>query len=201
MNDKFFDLNRDKQDRMMNAALKVFARNGFRHASTDEIVREAAISKGLLFHYFTSKIGLYAFLFDYSVKYMLFEFARVIPKDESDYFAIRGEIEAAKLNVLRSYPYMNEFIERGMQENQIDVIEETEAAKNQYMEQMDRYFAQAKDEKWRKGISREFVDNLIRYCIDGLTRDQMDAGSYQPELLSSQISEYMNTIKRMAIIS
>ena len=121
--------------------------------------------------------------------------------DESDYFAIRGEIEAAKLNVLRSYPYMNEFIERGMQENQIDVIEETEAAKNQYMEQMDRYFAQAKDEKWRKGISREFVDNLIRYCIDGLTRDQMDAGSYQPELLSSQISEYMNTIKRMAIIS
>ncbi len=201
MNDKFFDLNRDKQDRMMNAALKVFARNGFRHASTDEIVKEAAISKGLLFHYFTSKIGLYAFLFDYSVKYMLFEFARVIPKDESDYFAIRGEIEAAKLNVLRSYPYMYEFIERGMQENPIDVIEETEAAKNQYMEQMDRYFAQAKDEKWRKGISREFVDNLIRYCIDGLTRDQMDAGSYQPELLSSQISEYMNTIKRMAIIS
>ena len=50
MNEKFFDLKKEKQDRMINAALKVFALNGYRHASTDDIVREAAISKGLLFH-------------------------------------------------------------------------------------------------------------------------------------------------------
>ena len=66
MNDKFFDLKREKQDRMINASLKVFAENGYRHASTDEIVKDAGISKGLLFHYFTSKMGLYEFLFDYS---------------------------------------------------------------------------------------------------------------------------------------
>ena len=52
MNGKFFDLKKDKQDRMISAALKVFAINGYRHASTDDIVKEANISKGLLFHYF-----------------------------------------------------------------------------------------------------------------------------------------------------
>ena len=57
MNEKFFDLKKEKQDRMINAALKVFALNGYRHASTDDIVREAAISKGLLFHYFENKLG------------------------------------------------------------------------------------------------------------------------------------------------
>ena len=41
MNEKFFDLKKEKQDRMINAALKVFALNGYRHASTDDIVREA----------------------------------------------------------------------------------------------------------------------------------------------------------------
>ena len=46
MNEKFFDLKKEKQDRMINAAQKVFALNGYRHASTDDIVREAAISKG-----------------------------------------------------------------------------------------------------------------------------------------------------------
>ena len=56
MNEKFFDLKKEKQDRMINAALKVFALNGYRHASTDDIVREAAISKGLLFHYFENKL-------------------------------------------------------------------------------------------------------------------------------------------------
>ena len=41
MNEKFFDLKKEKQDRMINAALKVFAENGYGHASTDEIVKEA----------------------------------------------------------------------------------------------------------------------------------------------------------------
>ena len=58
---------------MINAALKVFALQGYRHASTDDIVREAAISKGLLFHYFVNKIGVYDFIYDYSVKYMRLE--------------------------------------------------------------------------------------------------------------------------------
>ena len=45
MNGKFFDLKKEKQDRMINAALKTFALHGYRHASTDDIVREASISK------------------------------------------------------------------------------------------------------------------------------------------------------------
>ena len=71
MNEKFFDLKKEKQDRMINAALKVFALHGYRHACTDDIVKEAAISKGLLFHYFGSKLGVYAFVYDYSVRYCL----------------------------------------------------------------------------------------------------------------------------------
>ncbi|MBR6395680.1 MAG: helix-turn-helix transcriptional regulator, partial [Lachnospiraceae bacterium] len=59
MNERFFELKKEKQDRMINAALRVFSQYGYRHASTDEIVREAGISKGLLFHYFESKKGLY----------------------------------------------------------------------------------------------------------------------------------------------
>ena len=40
MNEKFFDLKKEKQDRMINAALKLFAENGYRRASTDEMVKE-----------------------------------------------------------------------------------------------------------------------------------------------------------------
>lgn len=49
MNEKFYDLKKEKQDRMINGALKVFALNGYKHASTDDIIVEARISKGLLF--------------------------------------------------------------------------------------------------------------------------------------------------------
>ena len=198
MNDKFFDLKREKQDRMINASLKVFAENGYRHASTDEIVKDAGISKGLLFHYFTSKMGLYEFLFDYSVKYMLFEFSRIIGEQEKDYFKLREQIENAKLNVLRNYPFMNEFIERGLLENQIDVIETTEKSMNAYIERMNVYYNQTNPPKLKKGINRTSLDKLIVFTVRGLTREQIDNDSYQPEMLYQQICEYLEMIKKMS---
>ena len=57
MNEKFFDLAREKQDRMINGAIEVFAKNGYKHASTDDMVKTVGVSKGLWFHYFGSKVG------------------------------------------------------------------------------------------------------------------------------------------------
>ncbi len=195
MNEKFFDLNREKQDRMINAALRIFAENGYRHASTDIIVKEAGISKGLLFHYFTSKMGLFSFLFDYSIRYMLFEYDRLISAKETDYFKIRREMERAKLNVLRSYPYMNEFIEKSLQENQLDVIETIEISKNNYLETLDKYNNQGKRSGIRSDISSAQLDNMIRYTVDGLTKDQIQSNSFQPDMLFEQICGYLDTLQ------
>ena len=199
MNEKFFDLNREKQDRMINAALRIFAENGYRHASTDIIVKEAGISKGLLFHYFTSKMGLFSFLFDYSIRYMLFEYDRLIPAKETDYFKIRREMERAKLNVLRSYPYMNEFIEKSLQENQLDVIETIEISKNNYLETLDKYNNQSKRSNLRDDISSAQLDNMIRYTVNGLTKDQFQAGAFQPDMLFEQICSYLDTLQTLCI--
>ena len=199
MNEKFFDLNREKQDRMINAALRIFAENGYRHASTDIIVKEAGISKGLLFHYFTSKMGLFSFLFDYSIRYMLFEYDRLISAKETDYFKIRREMERAKLNVLRSYPYMNEFIEKSLRENQLDVIETIEISKNNYLETLDKYNNQGKRSGIRNDISSAQLDNMIRYTVDGLTKDQIQNNSFQPDMLFEQICSYLDTLQTLCI--
>ena len=54
-------LNQDDQrkDRILEAALIEFADKGYKKASTNTIVREAGVSKGLLFHYYKSKKDLY----------------------------------------------------------------------------------------------------------------------------------------------
>lgn len=182
---------------MINAALRVFAQNGYRHASTDVIVKEAGISKGLLFHYFSNKIGLFSFLFDYSVRYMLFEFDRLISAKETDYFVICKEMEKAKLNVLRSYPYMHEFIEKSLEENQLDIIETIEFSKNTYIETISKYYAQGDRSFMRGDISATQLDNLICYTVDGLTKDQIRTGSFQPEMLYEQICTYLDTLQTL----
>ena len=71
MNEKFFTLSPEKQARITNAALEVFARNDYKHASTDDIAAKAGISKGLLFYYFRNKQSLYLYLYDYALEQVL----------------------------------------------------------------------------------------------------------------------------------
>ena len=110
MNSKFFDVKKDKQDAIINAALKTFALKGYKDASTDVIVKEAGISKGLLFHYFTSKQGLYDFICDYSTKYMILEVTRAVKKSEKDLFSLMSQIGQGRVRVMRNYPFMNRFL-------------------------------------------------------------------------------------------
>ena len=57
----------EKRDKIINSALKEFSINTFQKASTNTIVEDAGISKGLLFHYFGSKEKLYKYLEYFSI--------------------------------------------------------------------------------------------------------------------------------------
>ena len=113
MNDKFWDLKKEKQDSMIGSALKVFALNGFSHASTDEIVAEASVSKGLLFPYFYSKAGLYSFLIEYCARFALVELNSELRRQEAlPFFELTRAITRAEASSMRRYPYLMLFLER-----------------------------------------------------------------------------------------
>ncbi len=63
---KIITMEAEKRERVITEALKEFAK-GYAYANTDEIVKQAGISKGLLFHYFGSKKGLFLFLLKYAL--------------------------------------------------------------------------------------------------------------------------------------
>lgn len=48
----------DRKELILNAALELFARQGISHTTIDQIAKASGISKGLLYHYFTSKEAL-----------------------------------------------------------------------------------------------------------------------------------------------
>ena len=116
MNERFFDLKKDRQDRIINGALKIITENGYRHASTDEMVSAASISKGLLFHYFKSKKGVYQFLYEYSTRYMMIELREPRRKAGCDFFEMHRLLMKADAAVLRKYPCMPLFLYRADEE-------------------------------------------------------------------------------------
>lgn len=48
----------DKKERILAAALRLFAREGYDGTATSKVAREAGVSEGLIFRHFTNKQGL-----------------------------------------------------------------------------------------------------------------------------------------------
>lgn len=57
----------DKRQRILDATIREFAEKGYAKASTNSIVKEAGIAKGLLFHYFGTKKDLYLHALDHCI--------------------------------------------------------------------------------------------------------------------------------------
>lgn len=198
MNEKFFDLKKEKQDRMINAGLKVFSINGYKHASTDDIVAEAGISKGLLFHYFVSKLGLYTFLHDYSVRFMKLELTTGVSSSASDYFEIRKQIEFAKLQVLKNYPYMQQFLDRCATENVSEALVAIEKQRTAIQDVYSGLKNQADGDLFVTDISFEKLDAMLDYTIAGLMGAHFRDDSFQPEMLYAETVSYLDMMKQIS---
>lgn len=199
MNEKFFDLNKEKQDRMINASLKLFALNGYKHASTDDIVTEAGISKGLLFHYFGSKLGLYTFLYDYSVRFMKLELTRGVidAGNTTDYFELRKQIEFAKMQVLKNYPYMQQFLDRSKTENVKEALLAIEEQRNVLPEVYADIMSRANTSLFADNVDLTKLDAMLEYTIKGLMTEHFQDASFQPEMLYEETVSYLMMLKKL----
>ncbi len=197
MNGKFFDLKKEKQDRMINAALKVFALNGYRHASTDDIVREAGISKGLLFHYFGNKIGLYTFIYDYSVRYMTLELNSNVDSKCTDMFTLMKQIEAARMHAMRGYPYMQQFLNRSMSEDVSEALLAIEDKRNVLTDAYDNITAQMDFADLPEGVDGEKLRKMLDLTIKGLMTERFQDASFQSEMLYAEIVDYLDMMRKI----
>lgn len=111
MHENFVALDREKRDRIINASMREFSAKGFQNASTNEIVKNASISKGALFHYFTSKRDLFEFLFHYGIDFFLEALYSQTDDMPDDIFERWMEIGAIKIKVAVQYPDMANFIQ------------------------------------------------------------------------------------------
>ncbi|MBP3195608.1 MAG: TetR/AcrR family transcriptional regulator [Butyrivibrio sp.] len=199
MNEKFFELKKEKQDRMINAALKVFSQYGYNHASTDEIVKEAQISKGLLFHYFGSKIGMYAFLYDYATRFVTLELTANVDKNENGYFELYHQILSAETAAMAQYPYILLFLDKANEEVNQEALAEISERREKYQRIMNTLKDRADITMLAEGIDYQKLRNILDYTIDGLLRKNIKNESFRADLFMEEAEEYIDLIKNMSI--
>lgn len=99
----------EKRARLINNSMKEFGENGYSKASTNTIVKDSGISKGLLYHYFSSKKILYDTLRNYTMTLLGDAIQKGVNWESGDPIKRLEEITIIKLNLFKKYPHMLSF--------------------------------------------------------------------------------------------
>lgn len=165
---KFLDIKPEKQERILNAALKEFSLKGFEKASTNEIVKNAQISKGLLFHYFHNKKELFLFLYDYSLDKVTKEFFEKVDFSERDLFLRWRHMALLKMELIRKFPEMLDFVLVAYQEDSPEV--KSKLGENS-MERLNNVYARIfqgiDTTKFKDGIDVKRAIDIFIWTMEG----------------------------------
>ncbi len=185
MNQSFHNLNSDKQKRIINAACKEFAENGFEKASTNQIVKNAGIGKGMLFYYFKNKEELYHYLIDYCLNHTIEEYLQKIDTNEPDFIERLKQVARLKTEYHLNNPDMVKFLATLFLK---DENEMPERFRKRYKEIMilanSKLYDNIDTTLFRNDIDTEKAFKLIRWSIEG----------YQQELINQLKNQNLTTL-------
>lgn len=165
---KFQNLKLEKQERILNAAIKEFAKKGYKNAITDEIVKEANISKGALFHYFNNKRDLYLFLYDYSLEIVMDEFFGKIDLEEKDILKRLRQVLIIEFMLINKHPDMLDFIKSANFESSDEVRNDLKYKNEVYLTNgYSKVLSNFDSSKFKEGTDIKRAVNVIIWTMEG----------------------------------
>ncbi len=196
---KFFSLDEEKQERIINAALGEFTKNGYEKASTNVIIKEAEISKGSLFQYFNNKKELYLFLLEYVVK-IIDKIYIEINLNETDYFNRTKEIGLIKFRIMKRFPQAFDFFKSVTNEDNKDVKAEIKKVSRQTKEKgFEKGYQNIDWTKFREDMDLGKMKNIISWTFLSFSEQQVSKissfESVDQEVLG-EWDEYFDILKR-----
>lgn len=179
---QFEELRSKSREKIILAAMKLFALKTFRNTTVADISKEAGISKGLIYNYFETKEdilkGIIEYLFQIGDKIMQESLSYPNPKDELrsmidqifQFLEKQSDISRMMIPLameLGSFNYINDVMERKM-ENYLGKLIEIMAALG---------FADAEMEAWSLGV-----------LFDGISLDYAVLGKKFP---AERLQQYL----------
>jgi TetR/AcrR family transcriptional regulator len=163
----------EKQQRIWDAVLREFAAKGYRDASTNRIVEDAGIGKGMLFYYFKNKAELFRSALVYCLDYIEEEYVRRLDFSEPDFIVrFSKAVEAKMAAYLRNplpFTFLASFhINREAVEIAPDLYSRLQEMGNKGMQAL---FADVDVSLFRDDVAPEHILNIIRWVMDGWSQD------------------------------
>ena len=195
MTEHFLALAPEKRERVFAAAVEVFAKNEYRHASTDDIAAKAGVSKGILFYWFRNKQEMYLDCLKYLSDLTRREFEQVRFEDVTDFFELMELGGRVKTEIVRRAPYYMDFALRAYFSDEAWIATAVRELMGQTeMGTLGVYFKNVDWSKFRDGVDGIHVLQMLIWMMTGYIQDQRQKGGL-PEM-----DEIMEEYRRWAAI-
>ena len=170
--DSFFSLRAEKQEHIINAALTVFGRNGYKKASIADIAGEAGIAKGMVMYYFGSKKNLYLYLAGLCRKLVLEDIEKKLDSSITDFFDRIRMMTEMKMAMMKRHPAIFSFLTGLFYETDGEVAEELREFMAENMVSRERILLEGVDtSKFKDDVDPKLLDKFFTWASEGMAND------------------------------
>lgn len=188
MNGKFFQLPVEKQNRIINAAYKVFSENSYKKAPMSEIASAGNISKALLFHYFENKKELYMYLWNNAINQTRKSISDYHVTETTDFFEMMQRSLLAKCSLMRSYPYLYLFSLKAYYEQEQDIRASIQSGFRSVSDHSAEIIWNTVDlSEFRQDIDIKLIYQEILWVSDGYLQQMMSNGVLNPDQMEKDL--------------
>ncbi|AIO18593.1 HTH-type transcriptional regulator BetI [Candidatus Izimaplasma bacterium HR1] len=190
-----------RKNRILEAALIEFSDKGYKKASTNTIVREAKVSKGLLFHYFISKKELYIHIYNFALDTITNELYAGVNFADRD---VLSRLYASTLQKIESYTkhdlFTSLFEKHAFVEDE-EIIERTASASVKYSnESYTKIFTDIDYFLFNEKVNIDRSLDVVKWTIDRISFDwiKKHGNTYQAEAfdeLREEIEVYLDLFR------
>ena len=177
MNEKFYALPAEKQHAIINAGYRIFSQNSYKNSPMSEIADAANISKSLLFYYFKNKKELYMFLWDKCAQLTINYLTKYQCYDCSNLFESMERGMKAKMEIIRLYPDMANFVIKAFYETNVEVANDVQNSFRKYFDlKKDKTLLRIDKEQFVEGIDIEMMYKDMYWASEGFLWEMVRKG-------------------------
>ena len=197
LNNKFYSLSNEKQEKIINAALLIFSKYDYKKASTDAIAKEAEISKSLLFHYFENKKGLYLFLYNYGIEFITKNMTKELNLTETDFFNLMINSQEIKCNMMKKHPFLFNFLIKAYYE---DAPEVTEGINSQNKiitdNNIELVLSRIDKSKFKDSVDINLLIKILIWCGDGFMKEKQLEKTFDIDQINKEFQAILYMLKK-----
>jgi TetR/AcrR family fatty acid metabolism transcriptional regulator len=159
----------DKRDRILQAAVKVFARSGFHATRVSEVAKAAGVADGTIYLYFDSKESLLVSLFEDRVEKLLAFMREELPKQPDAPARLRAVIDM-QLGLLEGERDLAEVITVILRQSTRLMKEFAAPRFTEYLDAIAKIVAEGQSSgAFRQDVSPHIAARAVFGALDGIT--------------------------------